>query len=355
MWNLIAHLWKIVSRMSEQDSQERPMPADRCEVAAIAVVDLARELRRHSVASLAQIEGIDRQLAAYVLALERKQDISEVAEMRYPEAWLIALWQLAGRDARNQDIGVRIGATVSPEARGLLANMVLHCGNLKEALETYLANISLLNASETWQVVQRSGEVELIFSFAAGKPYPHCAIERSMVSFYGWAKYYCAAEIPLRAVEFAFPEPNYSANLRAQFPCNVRFDSERHAFVVEEDVLSWPLPQRNLYLRSMLERRVVDLGLSADSKSVEAQVRRLLRKNMPVYQSASQTARTLCMSRATLYRKLKKEEKTSFSRILDDERRRLWRLHDGKPASQLVDLLGFKDVSAYYKARKRWR
>jgi len=66
-----------------------------------------------------------------------------------------------------------------------------------------------------------------------------------------------------------------------------------------------------------------------------------------------QFTKTLHMSRTTLYRKLRNEE-TSFSTLLDEERQRLLVSHHHDSIAKTCDLLGFKDPSAYYKARKRW-
>lgn len=322
-------------------------------VSAIAVVDLARELKRHSVISLAQIQAIDRQLADNVVILEEGRDISGLIESRYPESWLLTLWRLADKYAPNTGIGARIGAIISPEARGLLANLMLYCDNLKDVLETYLANIEITNASESWQINREGAHVELIFGFMPGKPYPRCAVERSMVALYHWAQHLCGREIPVRSVEFAFPEPGYAGYLRSLFPCEMRFDSRRHALVFTEEVFSWPLLQRNRYVKSMLEQKIADLDLVAKTKSVGAQVRELLRKDLAFYHSIDSLTQALCMSKSTLYRKLK-EEKTGFAEILDEERRRLLDRHRDKPVARLCDLLGFQDASAYYKACKRW-
>jgi AraC-like DNA-binding protein len=329
------------------------MTTDRPQIAAIAVVDLARELKRHRVIGLAQIRDIDRQLADHVVALEENRDVSGLMEMRYPESWLTTLWQLADNDADHADIGARIGATVSPEARGMLANLMLHCDTLNDALETYVANIGLLNASECWQVYRNASHVELTFSFIPIGTYPRCAVERSMVALCHWARYLSGSDIAVCSVEFAFPKPAYADFLRASFQCPVLFDSCRHALVVSEDILSRPLPQRNRYMKDMLEQKISELGLLAQAKSIEKRVRELLRRDLSGYRHIDNMAQSLCMSRATLYRKLK-EEGTSFTRMLDEERRDLWHRHGRKPVAALCDLLGFQDVSAYYKARKRW-
>jgi AraC-like DNA-binding protein len=329
------------------------VPAEKPHVAAIAVADLARELKRHGVVGLAQLQGIDRRLAQYALALEQGRDVSSLVEARYPESWMLALWRLAESAAPDSGIGARIGATVSPEARGLLANLMLHCDSLGEVLDTYLASIGLTNASETWRIAREGGRVELAFEFRRGRPYPRCAVERSVVALYCWARYLCGRDLPLQSVAFAYPEPAYADYLRSLFPCEVRFDGDRHALIVAEEVLSWPLPRRDRYVKGMLREQIAGLNLVPGKLSTGERVRALLRKNLAAHRAVEPTARALFVSRATLHRRLK-EEGTAFSRILDEERRRLLRRHRREPVAWLCELLGFREASAYYKARKRW-
>jgi len=322
-------------------------------VAAIAVIDLARELKRHSIIDAKKIRDLHPQLIDHVNALEQHNDISSSIDSRYPESILMELWQLADKDLINKDIGVRIGAKVSPETQGLLSNLLLHCDTLGEVLNTYLEKISLVNASETWVIQQKHRQLELLFSFTPGKNYPRCAVERSMVSLHQLAQYYCQRKISLSKVEFNFPKPAYSMQLQHQFSCDIYFNSHRNALTVPEEAFSYTLPLRNQYIKNMIEKRISDLNLLKNSGPTANSVRELFRKDMAEFCAIDQLAKTLHMSRTTLYRRLKNEE-TSFSTLLDEERQRLLVSHQHDSIAETCDLLGFKDPSAYYKARKRW-
>lgn len=322
-------------------------------VAAIAVVDLARELKRHSIIELEQIHALDQQLAEQVTSMENQQDMSDLMEKRYPENILIELWQMANQNPMHKDIGVRIGATITPQAQGLLTKLMLHCENLKEVLEIYLTNISLVNASESWLTQYKNDQLELIFSFLPGKPYPRCAIERSMVAIHHLGQYFCNQKIPLTSVEFAFPEPDYREFLEKQFECNIHFNCTRNAIIMNKEIFSYVLPQRDRYMKSILEKRISELNLTTKPESIENKVRELLRKNMSTFSHVNNLAEKLCMSRTTLYRKLKAEG-CHFSKVLDEERQRLLAVHRHESVTRLCDILGFQDASAYYKACKRW-
>lgn len=324
------------------------------QVTAVAVVDLARELKRNAIISLDQIRALNSQLADYVVKLENNLDVSELMGMRYPEEWLIALWQMADQAAvDHQAVSVLVGRAISPQTQGLLSRMMFHCDTLENVLDTYLSNIAFVNAAESW-VIQRTHEnVALVFRFTPGKQYPRCAVERSMVSLHCLGEHYCQQAIPLDAVEFAYPKPDYSHQLEKQFGCEIVFNSHRHALIMSETVLSQPLPQRSQYMREIFGQKISDLNIQSVPDSTEKKVRDLLENNMPDFCHVDALASELCMSRTTLYRKLKAEG-SSFSQLLDEERQKILAIHQHASVATLCDLLGFRDASAYYKARKRW-
>ncbi len=324
------------------------------QVTAVAVVDLARELKRNAIISLAQICTLSPQLADYVVKLENNLDVSELMGMRYPEEWLIALWQMADQAAADhKSVGVLVGRAISPQTQGLLSRMMLHCDTLENVLDTYLSNIAFVNAAESWEIQRTHENVALIFCFTPGKSYPRCAVERSMVSLHYLGTYYCQQAIPLDAVEFAYPKPDYSGQLEKQFGCEIIFNSHRHALIMRETVLCQSLPQRNQYMREIFGQKISELNIQPAPDSIEKKVRDLLGNNMPDFCNVDALASTLCMSRATLYRKLKAED-SSFSQLVDEERQKILAVHQHTPVAALCDLLGFRDASAYYKARKRW-
>jgi len=323
-------------------------------VSAISVVDLARELKRHNFIDQSHIFELYPRLSEDVCALESGKDISALVEKRYPESWLLQLWRYAEKNAEKPEIGILIGATISPEAHGLLTNWMLHSNTLEEALKTYQSKVGLVNASEHWDIDIREKGLTLTLSFTAGKNYPRCAIERSMVSMHAMGEYLCDRKISLQQVTFTFDKPSYYEQLQQQFQCPMYFSEASNHLVFDADILQWQLPRRNSYLKSMIETRTNELGFLTDADLLQHKVRKLLSSNIALYSQAHKLANALHMSRSTLYRKLKKEG-TSFSELLNEQRQRIYRKHRTSAATKLVELLGFHDISAYYKASKRWK
>ena len=323
-------------------------------VSAISVVDLARELKRHGIISLNDVGNLNRQLIEEVSLLESNEDISHLAETRYPESWLLYLWRCANENVKKPDIGITIGTTISPEAHGLMAHWMLHSDTLESALLTYIEQIHLVNESEQWEVKTKNNKIELIFSYPEEKNYPVCAIERSLISIKSMGEYLCGHPIHLDRVELAFSEPSYAEHMQKRFGCELIFECKQNILVLDENILQRRLPRRSTYLQTIIKKRADRLGLQDNSNSIARKIRKLLTENLEKYAQVERVADELHMSRSTLYRKLKKEN-TSFSQLLDKERQRVYFRNSSLPANKVYELLGFHDVSAYYKAFKRWQ
>lgn len=323
-------------------------------VSAISVVDLAKELKRYKIINTSILSSLCEELPEHVHKLENGLDISFLAERNYPESLLLQLWEYADQSTSTPEIGIVIGSTITREAHGLLAHWMLHSDTLEMALLTYLDNTSLVNASEHWEIERKSDKVELILEFPAGKNYPRCAIERSLISIPIMGEYLCGHKVPIEKVEFTFPRPVYANIIKTLLSCPVFFSKKQNKITLSADILNWQLPRKSAYLRTVIKSRSKNLETHAEKEQITHKIRNLLRDNIGQYSEIENIAQKLHMSRSTLYRKLKSEN-TSFSELLDGERQQILQDQPNLTASKAYELLGFNDISAYYKARKRWK
>lgn len=324
-------------------------------VSAIAVLDLARELLRLNIISASSLRQLYAPLVTQVGQLESNADISNLFEKRYPEAWLVWLWQQASESPFCPAIGVEFGARVSPDARGLPSYILQACRNLGEVLDAYLGNILLVNSADHWQVEVEGERTVLSFHFVSAVEYPRCAVERSMSALYHWGCHLCRQPLPLIAVEFAYPEPEYHAAVERCFQAPIRYNADRHALIVPSSVFATPVQGgENPYLFKILSQRAVALRSQlVQQQTLSGRVQQLLDENLSHYGNQASLAQELCMSRSTLVRKLASEG-VRYSQLLEEARKRCFKRLRNLPASQLADKLGFMDVSAFYKARRRW-
>jgi AraC-like DNA-binding protein len=157
---------------------------------------------------------------------------------------------------------------------------------------------------------------------------------------------------------FTHPEPSYGAEYRRIFQCPVRFGATWNALRLHPEIGGWTVALQPKYVFGVLVDRAEALLQSLKaSTTVRGRVERLL---LPVLHTgdvgAETIARTMGISRQTLFRHLTQEQ-TTFKQVLDDLRHRL-ALHyleaNRASVNETAYLVGFADPAAFSRAFKRW-
>ena len=322
-------------------------------VSAVAVLDLHDLLLAMGVATEAEMlaAGLDR-----AAMIDRSAAALPLQEHRLPEAQLLALWQLAARNMTVPDVGLRVGQAYNPSTRGVLANWLFHCTDVGEAMQVFQRHIALMNPSESWVSAKADDSLLLTVSFAPGKPYPPSAIERSMSALLTWTRELTGVALAPTASEFAFARPAYHRRYAEIFGADVRFDCGRNCLHLPRGVLHRPIRTANAYLKQILEERARQAlqKLEVESELIRNVCQRI-RSSMHRGSSIDDVCKTLHVSRPTLYRRLKREG-TSYSELVAAIRKELAyrQIQRGAPVAAVSDELGFKDVSTFHRAFRRW-
>lgn len=123
------------------------------------------------------------------------------------------------------------------------------------------------------------------------------------------------------------------------------------------DALKHPLPFFNSKLETLAEQQLEQaLNSLSDKNELTYKVARILRQNLHEMPTAEQVASELCLSNATLNRRLKAAN-SSFQQIKDTIRHQeAQRLLSNPRLSieQIAEHLGFNDASNFAKAFKQW-
>lgn len=160
------------------------------------------------------------------------------------------------------------------------------------------------------------------------------------------------------AAQVTHPDPGYAEEYERIFGCPVQFGADRNALRIEESWTHNKVAVLPRYVFGVLSERAQNLLKCLESaQTTRGRVEGLL---MPVLHKGEVNmdaiARSLGMSRQTLFRKLKAEGVT-FVGVLDELRRTL-ALHylSGKKVSvnETAYLVGFSDPAAFSRAFKRW-
>lgn len=279
--------------------------------------------------------------------------------LRFSEKKLLDLWQWIARNSTKPEVGLLIGQTINPGAKGLLASWVSQTESIGEALAIFCANISLMSPSEHWEIIEHNGVCTLQFTIQKGKPYPSIAIERSMSAMISWGRALSAHEFPLIKACFTFSERPYRSVFESIFGGNIEFSSNENCIQFDSKLLKLPTINGNQFLKSIVEEKAkaalqaLKNDTSMVTKTKAAIEKTLLNGNTL---SIDVVCSELALSRQTLYRKLK-EEGCNYKGLSDEYKKTeaLKLLQTESENITSVSLrLGFKDTSSFHKAFKRW-
>jgi AraC-like DNA-binding protein len=143
------------------------------------------------------------------------------------------------------------------------------------------------------------------------------------------------------------------------FGTDVEFDADADEIVFSASIASLPIVGRDTYLNKLL-RRYAEEALASQPVlrvSNHSRVERIIPQLLPHGRAElSEVARQLGMSSRTLSRKLR-EEGVTYAEILDKLRLALAKryLSDRElPVTEIAWLLGYREVSSFAHAFKRW-
>jgi len=173
---------------------------------------------------------------------------------RIPESTMISLWQTLAANMQGQDIGLKIGRTINPAAKGLLASWISQTGNLREALVIFTKNIALMNPSENWTVSEDADTCRLNFALDKNKGYPDMAIERSMSAMLSWARALSNHPFPLKKACFRFPKPDYAESFIEIFGDQLEFDAPDNYLLFDSRLLGLAVVSSNELLKTLLAK-----------------------------------------------------------------------------------------------------
>lgn len=322
-------------------------------VSAVAVLDLYDLLLQLGAVTQAQLHaaGLNR-----TALLDHCNSALPLQEQRLDEALLLALWQLASSNPQIPHIGLLIGQTFNPDSRGVLASWLFQCQRAGEALHVFQQHIALMNPSERWTLDETGDELVLQFTFAPDKHYPQAAIERSMSALLRWNEEMTGVCVVPSTCEFSFARPAYHERYVEIFGPNLHFERGRNCLRMSRAFLHNPIRSANRYLEHVLAERALQAYQQLQNKDeLLGKVRQLIEADLQQGACIERVCQALHVSRPTLYRRLK-QEGTSFTELLSSLRkaRASQLIQQGLPAFAISDELGFKDVSTYHRACKRW-
>lgn len=331
-------------------------------IAAGAVLDLARDLVEAKILDKPTLDAFNEEFSNWVIN-NTPPDSIEGNDLRLPESYFLWLWNVLAQSKNAIQLAITIGKKVDFSSTGILANWISHCPTLAIALKTFCDNIVLLNPNEHWALLQFKQYTQIEIKFTQPH-YPNIAELRSISAALAWANQLSGGNITPTTINLSLPQPsrdnqNWVASqegLGKELASIINYDADVSALVFRTQDLDRPIVGNSPYIHNILTNKAQALTEKlANLSPISLQLQQLLKSNLQHYCHLSNAIQSMNISKANLARKLKNEG-TSFSELLDEERKQRFYSMDRKTnASEMCHHLAFNSESAFYRARKRWQ
>ena len=298
------------------------------------------------------------------LAERSRIDLAELesGDNRIPFAKYVALMKAGQELCGDPALALHFGESIDVSEISLGAVVAAFSGSVAEgfALMNRYAPLAVevdgVGTGGRFQLTRNGGQLWIVDARGNPNAFPEhtestfarmvCSTRRSAGEF-------------VKAVHVTHPEPAYRAEYDRIFRVPVVFGSDKNALLTDDGLVSYVRPPASPRSVSDILQAHADSLLERleRSKSTRYRVENLLMNLLPTGEAGMDTiARTMRLSRQTLFRRLKVEGVT-FEQVLDELRRALALQYlSGKRVSvkQVAYLVGFSDPAAFSRAFKRW-
>lgn len=284
-------------------------------------------------------------------------------DLHIPFHQLLDAWQLA-IEATNDPLLPLFAATlIHPAHYGVMGPITMSAPTLGEALALGARFEHLINRSFRTEVAVQNNQLHnrlvlpdmpkarlrpvVEFDFAAAVVYGHFLLNDRDRRLNG---------DPLE-IHFNHGPAGPIAAYQDAFRCPVLFHQGHNEMVLTTTVMAQPLHSANPSMLKLLLTHADELGAAEHGSGLVAQIEQIILPQLPYgLPELKDVAELLHMSASTLKRRLQHED-TNYQSVCDSLRRRLAQAHvreTDKSFTEIAFLLGFSDLSTFYRAFKRW-
>ncbi len=279
-------------------------------------------------------------------------------DARVPAAHVMRLLAEGAAATGDADLGLHLALAAPLAAFDVHAYVFLSSPTLGAGYERLCRLQRLINDRAQLTLTRTGKRATLRHALAGGLAIPRHSAEFVVAGWLRIGRVATGRDWSPLAVRFAHPPPADTAALEAHFRCPIRFAAGENALDFDAALLDAPSTAADPGLLAVLERHA---GMLLEQVPAAPSLAERVRAALPDAlrrgdARAATIAARLHMSVRTLQRGLA-DEGTAFADILDGVRHQLAvrELTAGRLAiSEIAFLLGFAELSSFYRAFRRW-
>ncbi|MFI9511272.1 AraC family transcriptional regulator [Nocardia sp. NPDC052566] len=276
-------------------------------------------------------------------------------KLSYRQAAQILRRAVEGRG--DMPVGMYISCRDVLKTFGMLGMLVRSCGTLGQALTVGIQMHQAAGTMMDLTLEDFGDNIAIVAHERMPDPVILPALSEGACSVVLIARAALGEDFAPALMQFAYPEPDYSAEYRNFFRCPIEYNAPVGRIVFTPAMLDTPIPthnEENLRLAMEACRRLVDTP--ENRPSVVAAVEGVLAQRLRDHSTMADVARRLLVSERALRRQLA-EAGARFSDIRDGVRRqRATTLVEETRMSiaQVAAEVGFSDAREFRRAYIRW-
>jgi len=280
-------------------------------------------------------------------------------DARLPARVAVRLWQTLPALTGRPHFGLWLSEAMSHAPLTVAAWFILSSASVEEGLERALAFQRLLHDRASSSLERDGQATTYVHQIGdAGFRAPSAAIEFGFAELVRMVRRATGRAVVPSRVTFQHAAPPAFDEHRRHFGDRIEFGAACDALSFDRATLELPVVTADPALRELVQAHATRLlAALPDDTSWTGRVRRVLGADLARgVPSLEEVARALALPTRTLQRRLK-EEGTTFEDVSDDLRRSLAERYLAERRLGIQEtafLLGYADVSAFYRAFGRW-
>ena len=307
---------------------------------------------------IAGLEALGHPVPALLAEAAIPASILADPEAHLPPGSMSRLWDRAVAATGDERLGMHVAMAAPISSFDLHAYAMLSSPTLRDAYHRACRYQRLINEATELTFTEEPKEAMLRHGLTSGGSVPRQPSEFLVMTWLRLGRLVTGSQLAPSQVFFAHDRPTDTREHAAVFGAPLQFTSGQTALHLPVAVLDLTNPRADPTLVALLDRYTSTLlERQAPLTTVSARVRAwLVEAHGAGVPTARQAAKALAISERTLHRRLEQEQ-TTFRKLLDQFR------HETAVAlltsrryniAQTAFLLGYSELSAFYRAFRRW-
>lgn len=272
---------------------------------------------------------------------------------------LSAIFRYCMEKTNNQNLSLDLGASISYQSLGILGYLLLNTKNLKEMIEKFNTYQKLISNHLKFNFFDEGEYYKFAIYINENKyiPVPSFHAEVHLTAILTILTQILGQKVIPEKTFFSYSKQNESDVFYSIFGENIFYKQEENAIFFDKKELDIPVENADHAMLAFFENQAESLLSEIQNSTTFNKVEKEILKNIGDKEiTIDLIASNLGLSIRTLQNYLKSESKT-FSLALSNIREKLskhYLINTDLDNHTIAILLGYSEISSFYKAFKKW-